>query len=341
MKKEIILKTLTALTVTGIVVLTGCGVADTMPTQSTRPIVDETEDGAQTPLEEGTEYTANPIREGTTVTQAGPYGSVTVTIPEGWEYRACPAGDEHLVWGDYGIQFYPGGVKEGCVELAYHHAFGVCGTGLEEVQQTVAGDSANMGYYDGSSIWTFVACCGKNEKIVAVTDKVESWWNKTPQADTGVKAERGKTLTYGEQVMEILDTMKYDAEEQSGAIGVFDEESSIDEIGVKVSARDITRTGATIDFLRYDPEVADEVTTGEYFVVEKKLDNAWKAVDVILDGDYGFHDIAYLISPDEVMSHRYDWEVLYGELDPGDYRMGVKLYGNHKEYTAYAHFIIR
>lgn len=121
--------------------------------------------------------------------QEGYAGTLQVTLPEGWNYDACSENSARLLVGDYGIRFYPEDAAEGYIELCYTDFFGVCGTGLEEEQVTLAGDEAFIGTYDNGDHWDFISFRGKNEGIVALTCEVDGWWH-----------------TYEEQVLEILET---------------------------------------------------------------------------------------------------------------------------------------
>lgn len=322
---------ISALTLTATVLaLTGCGGVATLPLESTQPVADGTEittDEKEKPDEGATQVDLQETK-GTTVTQPGPYGSITLTIPDGWEYHECSAGDDALFGSSYGIQICPVGQK-GCVEIGYCDAFGVCGTGLEEKHETVAGADANIGYYDGSKIWSYVVFRGDNEKIVAETWDVDAWWN----------LDATNLLTYGDQVMQILDTLQYDASTQTGAIGVYDEDSGNDEIGVQTVIRKVSKTAATVEFMRHDPQLEGEYMTGEYFSIEKKNGNQWEELDA--KDDVAFKDIGIVIPQEDGVSHEYDWTDLYGELKPGDYRINVKVWAGNKEYVLSPHFLIR
>lgn len=322
---------ISALTLTATVLaLTGCGGVATLPLESTQPVADGTEittDEKEKPDEGATQVDLQETK-GTTVTQPGPYGSITLTIPDGWEYHECSAGDDALFGSSYGIQICPVGQK-GCVEIGYSDAFGVCGTGLEEKHETVAGADANIGYYDGSKIWSYVVFRGDNEKIVAETWDVDAWWN----------LDATNLLTYGDQVMQILDTLQYDASTQTGAIGVYDEDSGNDEIGVQTVIRKVSKTAATVEFMRHDPQLEGEYMTGEYFSIEKKNGNQWEELDA--KDDVAFKDIGIVIPQEDGVSHEYDWTDLYGELEPGDYRINVKVWAGNKEYVLSPHFLIR
>lgn len=322
---------ISALTLTATVLaLTGCGGVATLALESTQPVADGTEittDEKERPDEGATQVDLQETK-GTTVTQPGPYGSITLTIPDGWEYHECSAGDDALFGSSYGIQICPVGQK-GCVEIGYCDAFGVCGTGLEEKHETVAGADANVGYYDGSKIWSYVVFRGDNEKIVAETWDVDAWWN----------LDATNLLTYGDQVMQILDTLQYDASTQTGAIGVYDEDSGNDEIGVQTVIRKVSKTAATVEFMRHDPQLEGEYMTGEYFSIEKKNGNQWEELDA--KDDVAFKDIGIVIPQEDGVSHEYDWTDLYGELKPGDYRINVKVWAGNKEYVLSPHFLIR
>ena len=331
MRKRFLPNMISALTLTATVLaLTGCGGVATLPLESTQPVADGTEittDEKERPDEGATQVDLQESK-GTTVTQPGPYGSITLTIQDGWKYHECSAGDAALFGSSYGIQICPVGQK-GCVEIGYCDAFGVCGTGLEEKHETVAGADANIGYYDGSKIWSYVVFRGDNEKIVAETWDVDAWWN----------LDATNLLTYGDQVMQILDTLQYDASTQTGAIGVYDEDSGNDEIGVQTVIRKVSKTAATVEFMRHDPQLEGEYMTGEYFSIEKKNGNQWEELDA--KDDVAFKDIGIVIPQEDGVSHEYDWTDLYGELKPGDYRINVKVWAGNKEYVLSPHFLIR
>lgn len=351
MRKRFLPNMISALTLTAtILATTGCGGVATLPLDSTQPVADGTETTSGETDEGATQANTQEVK-GTTVTQPGPYGSITLTIPDGWEYRACSAGDDALFGSSYGIQICPKGQK-GCVEVGYSDAFGVCGTGLEEKHETVAGADANIGYYDGSKIWSYVVFHGDNEKIVAETWDVDAWWSldatncKTEIKDAETVTEQvdnenhsETNYTYGDQVMQILDTLQYDASEQSGAIGVYDEDASNDTIGAQALVAKVSKTAATIEFMQYDPQLEGKYMTGEYFSIEKKNGNQWEALDA--KDDVAFKDIGIVIPKDERVSHEYDWTDLYGELEPGDYRINVKVWAGDKEYTLSPHFLVR
>lgn len=116
------------------------------------------------------------------------YGGVTVSVPyvDGWEYIVY----ERSVPGDgsdvYGVGFRPVG-RDGWVELLYNDGFAVCGMGLEEVDVTIGGADARQGFFDGSSVWSFIRFTDPYAEFVALNDGADQWLEQ-----------------YNDQVMSIL-----------------------------------------------------------------------------------------------------------------------------------------
>lgn len=267
---------------------------------------------------------------GTEVSQGGPYGEISITLPEGWAWEACPMDSGKLISGMYGIQFYPEGMTEGYVELFYVDLFGVCGTGLKEEKRTIAGASASVGTYDNHTYWDYVAFQEDCEGIVASTYLVESWWSE-----------------YGGQVMDILDTLSFDQGVKGGGAYIDHEDSEISEIALYMRLEKISSTGAIVVFHQYDAEApTGELTYGDDFKLEVLQDENWEEVPVIVEGNYGFHQIAYTVPPEESIEQEINWEWLYGELPPGEYRISKTVHdfrasGDYDVYTICGRFVLR
>ncbi len=137
-----------------------------------------------------TELTDTPDYEMVSVTEAE--GTLSLEIPNGWQCEIYPKGSDALTtMGEFGLHFYPEGVTEGFIEVAYVNFFGVCGTGLEEKEITLAGNQAFVGTYDNQEYWSFISLEGKN--IVALTCSVDDWFSE-----------------YEEQILDILDTLDFE-----------------------------------------------------------------------------------------------------------------------------------
>lgn len=273
--------------------------------------------------------------KGDRITQTGAYGMISLTVPERWGYKTCAANEAGLsMGGDYGIIIYPKdhGEDGGHIEIAYASFFGVCGTGLETRELSLGGDQADAGYYDGSKIWNYVCYKGKNEGIVAYTYDVDKWWD-----------------AYKDDAMEILNTLEFEPDKAKGAIGVYKNDSDNSEISLNVSVRNITGKSAMIVFNQYEDENTDiaELTFGEDFAVQRKnADGSYESVPVIMDGEWGVNDIAHIIEKNATTEYEYDWGWLYGELQPGDYRIQIHVSEQEEgkksiDHFMYAYFLMR
>lgn len=269
------------------------------------------------------------VPEGTEVVQGGPFGRITITLPADWKYETCPVEGDEVLGGDYGIRFSPESVTEGYIELVYVERFGVCGTGLETEKKTIGDCPVNIGTYDGHQYWDFIHFQGPYEGIVARTCLVESWWEE-----------------YEEEVLDILNTLSFEPDVREGGIYVYDKESENDQIGLYFSLKRVTSTGVALVYDQYDPEApTGELLDGDDFTLEVKTGSQWEAVPITLKGDYGFHDIAYEIPRGGITERELNWEWLYGELEPGEYRIWKRIHdfrkaGEFDEYEICARFLL-
>ncbi len=243
--------------------------------------------------------------KGTPVVQGGPFGELSVMLPEGWKYELCPIDSDKLLNGRYGIRFSPDDAEEGYIELCYIEQFGVCGTGLEEETVTIAGVPAFKGVYDGHGYWDFISFQENFRGMVALTSCVEGWWSE-----------------YGEEATEILETVSFDPQVKEGGACVYHEESQEDQIGLSLTLEEISASGATLHYNQFDAEApTGELQDGDAFVIEVKKDGRWEMAPLVVEGDYGFHEVAYPIPAGTVTERELDWTWLYGELAPGEYRI--------------------
>ena len=90
--------------------------------------------------------------------------------------------------------------------------------------------------------------------------------------------------------------------------------------GVTMSAREetVSPTGLTLTLVNNSDR---QCIYGEHYVVEKKINQGWYQVPVVVEGDYGFVDIGYDLPPGDEQDWDVDWEWLYGSLDAGEYRI--------------------
>ena len=57
----------------------------------------------------------------------------------------------------------------------------------------------------------------------------------------------------------------------------------------------------------------------------------------MIDGDYGFKSVAYTIAVEGSTEHDFDWELLYGALEPGEYRINLQV----EDEPVSVHFVLR
>ena len=95
----------------------------------------------------------------------------------------------------------------------------------------------------------------------------------------------------------------------------------IDKWGVSLRAKDITNVGLTILIEQFGGSPAGELQTGEWFSLEVVKDNEWKPVATNPLIDYAWNDVAYPIKKNDITELKVDWKWLYGELEPGYYKL--------------------
>lgn len=243
---------------------------------------------------------------GTRIAQGGPYGEISVTLPDGWTYTPIPIDSDPAFSTQYGLSFYPDGKEDGQIRLCYMDQFGVCGTGLSEEEGTIAGYPVRIGTYDNHAYWDFITFGGDCEGIVALTESPDVlWWRE-----------------YGDTAAAILNTLSFDRDRREGGAYLYSSDSDVPEIGLTFSVRQITPSGAVLVFSQYDPDASSgELQYGDDFLLERKTDSGWEAVPVVIEGDSGFHAVAYVIPAGETHVQTLSWDWLYGELAPGTYRV--------------------
>ena len=128
----------------------------------------------------------------TEVSLKGPYGTLTLQLPEEWNYEIQTEEQDTV----YGISFYRGEDKENEVLVKYEKDYPgeTCGTGLEEKKIRLAGEKALEESRDGfaSGIWEEIVFLGEKSDIHIINLCGESaWWKENEK-----------------QVMQILDTLQ-------------------------------------------------------------------------------------------------------------------------------------
>lgn len=113
--------------------------------------------------------------------------TLSISIPEGWEYEIKEYSDES---SSFGIYFWPEGETEGKLSFLYYDAWGVCGTGLESETIEIGGYEASQGNYNGG-IWEFICFQKGPGWCVIKNDAAYAWLGK-----------------HIDEAMEIIDTVR-------------------------------------------------------------------------------------------------------------------------------------
>ena len=257
----------------------------------------------------------------------GPYGEISVGVPDTWSYEPVHVDEEGLMYGLYGLILKPIEAQEGQIELVCADTFGVCGTGLSQEDTTLATVKAHVGTYDDHEHWDFITIGGGNPQIVIQHTDCDSW-----------------TDEMWDEAMAILDTMRWNMNKTEGGMGTYSPESEDDTIAVSMSVKHVTPRGLTVHFRQYEKRETEELTYGEAYQLEKFNGTDWEEVPQIIDNGT-FTDIGYTLPSEGEADIEVDWEWLYGRLSPGRYRItksivDVRKVGNNPLYYLKSEFHI-
>ena len=114
---------------------------------------------------------------GTKVSVDGSHGSITLNVPETWNWETTKGGGKLQTGtiGSYGIILKPGEAKQGQIEVFYTNAFGLCGTGLFSKKMTLANNPVWVYTYDGSKNWNYIVFDNDSPKIVVCHTNCSMW----------------------------------------------------------------------------------------------------------------------------------------------------------------------
>ena len=99
---------------------------------------------------------------------------------------------------------------------------------------------------------------------------------------------------------------------------IIKEELNMEDVTMSIKEGTLTNTGAII--IITDNSGLDN-TYGEYYRIERYINNNWQELDVIVEGNYGFNSIGYKVGENNTLELTINWELLYGKLETGDYRL--------------------
>lgn len=90
--------------------------------------------------------------------------------------------------------------------------------------------------------------------------------------------------------------------------------------GITLSAKDVTETGLILVITQAGGEPTGELEYGSEYHLEVLHDGVWEAVPYAREGVWTL--VAYRVPMDGTVEEDISWEILYGRLFPGTYRIG-------------------
>ncbi|PKM49669.1 MAG: hypothetical protein CVV02_15070 [Firmicutes bacterium HGW-Firmicutes-7] len=94
--------------------------------------------------------------------------------------------------------------------------------------------------------------------------------------------------------------------------------NNFDDVTMIVKKGSESSTKLTVTF---ENNTNSECIYGDYFCLEKKINDLWYQVPVTIAGDYGFNSIGYNLAAGDMGEMLVDWNWLYGSLETGEYRI--------------------
>ena len=92
--------------------------------------------------------------------------------------------------------------------------------------------------------------------------------------------------------------------------------------GITLTAKNVTTTGMTLVCAQSGGTHKGELSTGTMFMIEKLSGGAWTQVPYKAGVNVGWEDIQINVPLNNASELAVNWELLYGELPPGQYRIG-------------------
>lgn len=273
--------------------------------------------------------TASSAAAAQTLSVRGPYGRLTVQLPDGWTGEVLEQGSERLQELGSGavcaLCIRPAAQKMGWVEIGLQPSFGVCGTGLTQEKITLAGQEASVGTYEGERIWSFVSFGAEQgqARIVALTHETQDWSD-----------------AQGQEALQILDTVSLERGDTQGGVGIYGQESEDEALGVSLAVSQVSDRGITLSLSQYDSGEDIKVSAEPGYRLQVREDGRWvdvpelsaeeqtgEGVSTATEGENEAADAALSLSSREPVLWSTDWTARYGRLSAGTYRIGKELDG--------------
>lgn len=94
-----------------------------------------------------------------------------------------------------------------------------------------------------------------------------------------------------------------------------------DSWGLILSVKNVTPTGLTLVITQEGGSPTGTLQYGSEYTLEVEQDSTWQNVPDIVDGNFAWDGMAYLVTMDGEAEQAVDWDWLFGPLFPGHYRL--------------------
>lgn len=131
----------------------------------------------------------------------------------------------------------------------------------------------------------------------------------------------------------------------SGCAKPSDVGEEADEWGVALSAENVMPTGMTLVCTQSRGHYTGELQTGSPYVIERVVNGVWLPVGTKPGLDLVWTMEGWMIRPNDTTKWDVNWDFLYGELEPGLYRIQKEIMnfrgpGDYTQKPYYAEFAI-
>lgn len=99
---------------------------------------------------------------------------------------------------------------------------------------------------------------------------------------------------------------------------IYETVNNLEGVTMAVKEGTVSTTGLTLEFVS---DTDKKCIYGEFFLLEKRINEKWYQVPITIEAEYGFNDIGYELNPGSRSEWRVNWNWLYGSLEAGDYRI--------------------
>lgn len=142
-------------------------------------------------------------------------------------------------------------------------------------------------------------------------------------------------------------TVKEDNSDDSAATSnweptIYDTINNFDEVTMNVKDGTVSTSGLTVIF---ENKSDKQGFYGQDFLLEKNINGKWYQVPITLKGELAIPMIAYDLAPSDVNEWTVDWDIIYGRLDAGEYRIVKEVHdfrksGDYDKYQLAAEFTV-